>query len=56
MKIKTKVIDTEGFDRILTRIAHEILEKNKGIEEVRFVLHSMHDLRTYEEALTEILD
>jgi len=30
MKIKTKVIDTEGFDRILTRIAHEILEKNKG--------------------------
>jgi pyrimidine operon attenuation protein/uracil phosphoribosyltransferase len=30
MKIKTKVIDTEGFDRILTRISHEILEKNKG--------------------------
>jgi len=30
MKIKTKVADSEGLDRILTRIAHEILEKNKG--------------------------
>ena len=30
MKIKTKVADQEGLDRILTRIAHEILEKNKG--------------------------
>jgi len=30
MKIKTKVADGEGLDRILTRIAHEILEKNKG--------------------------
>jgi pyrimidine operon attenuation protein/uracil phosphoribosyltransferase len=30
MKIKTKVVDGEGLDRILTRIAHEILEKNKG--------------------------
>lgn len=30
MKIRTKVADNEGLDRILTRIAHEILEKNKG--------------------------
>ena len=30
MKIKTKVADQEGLDRILTRITHEILEKNKG--------------------------
>jgi pyrimidine operon attenuation protein/uracil phosphoribosyltransferase len=30
MKIKTKVADHEGLNRILTRIAHEILEKNKG--------------------------
>ena len=30
MKIKTKVVDSEGLDRILTRITHEILEKNKG--------------------------
>ncbi len=30
MKIKSKIADKEGLDRILTRIAHEILEKNKG--------------------------
>ncbi|MBE0570966.1 MAG: bifunctional pyr operon transcriptional regulator/uracil phosphoribosyltransferase PyrR [Ignavibacteriaceae bacterium] len=30
MKIKSKVADKEGLDRILTRITHEILEKNKG--------------------------
>lgn len=30
MNIKAKLIDKEGLDRILTRIAHEILEKNKG--------------------------
>lgn len=30
MHIKSKIIDKEGLDRILTRIAHEILEKNKG--------------------------
>jgi len=30
MKIRTKVVDVQGLDRILTRIAHEILEKNKG--------------------------
>ena len=30
MKIKTKVVDREALDRILTRITHEILEKNRG--------------------------
>jgi len=30
MKIKSKIADKEGLDRIITRIAHEILEKNKG--------------------------
>lgn len=30
MNIKAKLVDKEGLDRILTRIAHEILEKNKG--------------------------
>jgi pyrimidine operon attenuation protein / uracil phosphoribosyltransferase len=34
MKIKTKVVDTEGLDRILTRISHEILEKNKGSQDI----------------------
>ncbi|KAB2844360.1 MAG: bifunctional pyr operon transcriptional regulator/uracil phosphoribosyltransferase PyrR, partial [Ignavibacterium sp.] len=30
MVIKSKILDEEGFDRILTRMAHEVLEKNKG--------------------------
>ncbi len=30
MKIKSNIIDKEGFNRIITRMAHEILEKNKG--------------------------
>ncbi|MBK6915262.1 MAG: bifunctional pyr operon transcriptional regulator/uracil phosphoribosyltransferase PyrR [Ignavibacteriales bacterium] len=30
MNIKSKPVDSEGFDRLLTRIAHEILEKNRG--------------------------
>lgn len=30
MRIKSKITDKEGLDRIITRIAHEILEKNKG--------------------------
>lgn len=30
MKIKAKVIDELGLQRIITRISHEILERNKG--------------------------
>lgn len=30
MKIKSNIIDKEGFNRIITRISHEILEQNKG--------------------------
>ncbi len=30
MNIKAKVVDQEGLNRIITRIAHEILERNKG--------------------------
>lgn len=29
-ELKAKIIDDEGFERTLTRLAHEILEKNKG--------------------------
>lgn len=35
-KIKT-VMDNDGIDRCLTRIAYEILEKNKGIENLALV-------------------
>lgn len=30
MNIKAKIIDQEGFIRTITRLAHEILERNKG--------------------------
>ncbi len=30
MDVKAKIIDQDGLSRIITRIAHEILEKNKG--------------------------
>jgi len=34
MKEKTKILDKENISRILTRMAHEILEKNKGTGEL----------------------
>jgi pyrimidine operon attenuation protein/uracil phosphoribosyltransferase len=34
MEKKKVVMDVEGIDRSLTRIAYEILEKNKGIEDL----------------------
>ena len=30
MSEKSKILDKQGLDRLLTRISHEILEKNKG--------------------------
>ena len=33
-KEKTKILDKEGIDRALMRIAHEILERNKGTEDL----------------------
>lgn len=30
MKEKVKILDAEGINRAITRIAHEIIEKNKG--------------------------
>jgi pyrimidine operon attenuation protein/uracil phosphoribosyltransferase len=37
MEQKKVVMDTDGIDRSLTRIAYEILEKNKGTEELCLV-------------------
>ena len=37
MEQKKVVMDAEGIDRSLTRIAYEILEKNKGGEELVLV-------------------
>ena len=37
MEQKKVVMDTDGIDRSLTRIAYEILERNKGTEELCLV-------------------
>ena len=37
MSEKAKVLDKENMGRAITRIAHEILEKNKGTERLCFV-------------------
>jgi len=34
MDIKAKVIDSVGLDRTITRLAHEIIEHNKGSENI----------------------
>ncbi len=34
MHIKAKIVDTEGMERIITRMAHEILERNKGSKNI----------------------
>ncbi len=37
MKEKAKILDKDGVARALTRIAHEILEKHKGVSELCLV-------------------
>lgn len=44
----------EKASRVAIRAVIEFIKENSGIEEVRFILHSAHDLEIYEEALTEI--
>ncbi|MGB3399894.1 MAG: bifunctional pyr operon transcriptional regulator/uracil phosphoribosyltransferase PyrR [Candidatus Deferrimicrobiaceae bacterium] len=34
---KKLILDTKGVDRVLSRLTHEILEKNKGAEEIVLV-------------------
>lgn len=34
---KTQIMDQEGMRRALTRIAHEIVEKNKGVDDLCFI-------------------
>ncbi len=36
-KLKAQIIDDAGFERTITRLAHEILEKNKGAESIVIV-------------------
>ncbi|MGE5629249.1 MAG: bifunctional pyr operon transcriptional regulator/uracil phosphoribosyltransferase PyrR [Solirubrobacterales bacterium] len=37
MILKAVILDDKGIKRTLTRIAHEIIEKNKGIEDLVFI-------------------
>ena len=37
MKLKARILDEAGMNRALMRIAHEILEHNKGAENLRLV-------------------
>ena len=46
----------EKASKVALRAVIEFIKENSGIEGVRFILHSDHDMKTYEEALTEILD
>ncbi len=36
-RLKAQIMDTAGMDRTLTRLAHEILERNKGAESIVIV-------------------
>jgi pyrimidine operon attenuation protein / uracil phosphoribosyltransferase len=35
--IKTKVLDTDGLRRTINRLSHEVVEKNKGVQDVVLV-------------------
>ncbi len=37
IKIKSEILDAESISRALTRISHEILEKNRGAENLAIV-------------------
>jgi pyrimidine operon attenuation protein/uracil phosphoribosyltransferase len=37
MQLKAQLLDDKGINRSLVRIAHEIIEKNKGVESVALV-------------------
>ena len=37
MQEKALIMDDKAMDRAITRIGHEIIEKNKGVDEVALV-------------------
>ena len=36
-KLKARIMDSDGLNRALTRIAHEIIEKNKGADKLALI-------------------
>ena len=45
MQVKAQLMDERAMQRALTRIAHEIVERNKGTENL--VLEAMRRLERY---------
>lgn len=37
MQLKAEILDEKGINRTLTRISHEIIEKNRGVESIVFI-------------------
>ena len=37
LREKAEIVDADGLRRIITRIAHEIVERNKGVEDLVLV-------------------
>ena len=37
MMMKTKVLDADGLRRTVNRLSHEVVEKNKGVQDVVLV-------------------
>lgn len=37
LRVKAEIMDAEGMRRVLTRMAHEIIERNKGTEQLALV-------------------
>lgn len=37
MAMRSQIIDKQGFERTLTRLAHEIIERNKGSETIAII-------------------
>ncbi len=37
LREKAEIVDSEGLRRIVTRIAHEIVERNKGVDDLVLV-------------------
>src|SRR5690349_13766433 len=37
LKEKAEIVDADGLRRVITRIAHEIVEKNKGVDDLVLV-------------------
>ena len=57
LKEKAEIVDADGLRRIVTRIAHEIVERNKGVDDLALVgvrTRGVHIARRIARSLYEI--